>query len=335
MLAADLTMPGRRHRTSLVVLMSVVVVGSLLASLLLALAYVTDPTQRRLIELATLTPWGLPAAAVALVVAAAWPGSRRTRAAGVLAATCLVAVHAWWLAPLYVGQQPAGGPASLVVLAQNFEYGDPTALVDLVRREAVDVLVLTDAGNGRTDVLLEAGIERWLPYAAGLGEEGAVVLSRVPVTGTALLFEEAESRRVEVRAPGLGVVTVVAVHTRPPYAADDWRSDHEQIHAALEGATDPDSAVVLAGDFNATLAHAPMRRLLDLGFTDAAVQANAGLSPTWPAGGHQSRLGITVPAFAAIDHVLTSSRLVVTEVETLALPGADHEAVLATISGAG
>jgi hypothetical protein len=117
MLAADLTMPGRRHRTSLVVLMSVVVVGSLLASLLLALAYVTDPTQRRLIELATLTPWGLPAAAVALVVAAAWPGSRRTRAAAVLAATCLVAVHAWWLAPLYVGQQPAGGPASLVVLA--------------------------------------------------------------------------------------------------------------------------------------------------------------------------------------------------------------------------
>jgi hypothetical protein len=42
-----------------------------------------------------------------------------------------------------------------------------------------------------------------------------------------------------------------------------------------------------------------------------------------------------VPAFAAIDHVLTSSRLVVTEVETFALPGADHEAVLATISGAG
>ncbi len=93
--------------------------------------------------------------------------------------------------------------------------------------------------------------------------------------------------------------------------------------------------MVLAGDFNATLAHAPVRRILDLGFADAAVQVNAGWSPTWPSGGYERRLGVTVPAFAAIDHVMTSPRLVVTQAETVAVPGADHEAVVATISGAG
>lgn len=325
-------MPGRCAS----VVRSSVVLGLLLASLLLALVRVTDPASRRLVELVTLSPLGLPAAAAALVVAIGWSASRGARATGMLVATCLLVVHGWWLAPLYVGPRSAEGSASLVVLAQNFEYGDPAALVDLVRREDVDVLVLTDADTGRIDVLLEAGIETWLPLSAGVGEEGAVVFSRVPVTATALLYDEAESRLVEVRAPGLGAVTIAAIHTRPPYDPDEWRTDHDQVRSALTRLrADRDSAVVLAGDFNATLAHAPMRRLHDLGFTDAAVQVNTGWSPTWPTGGHQQRLGFTVPAFAAIDHVLTSPRLVISRADTVTLPGADHGAVLATISGAG
>jgi len=315
-------------------------VGLLLASLLLALVRVADPTGRRLIELVTLSPLGLPSAALALLGAAAWATTRRARATGVLAATCLVVVHAWWLAPLYVGDHAAGRSASLVVLAQNFEYGDVAALADLVRSRGVDVLVLTDVGTERLDLLLEAGIETWLPYSAGVENHvvhgGAVVLSRVPVTRTAFLYDGAQSRMVEIRAPGLGPVTIVALHAKPPYALDAWRADHEQIHAVLTRLrAEEDSAVVLAGDFNATLAHAPVRRILDLGFADAAAQVNGGWSPTWPSGGHERLLGVTVPTFAAIDHVMTSPRLVVTDAETVAVPAADHEAVVATISGAG
>jgi endonuclease/exonuclease/phosphatase (EEP) superfamily protein YafD len=325
-------MPGRW--TSAVT--SLAVVGLLLGSVLLAAVRVADPGARRLIELASLSPLGLPLAGTALLGALLLRRPRGARVVAVVAATTLVAIHGWWLAPLYAGDRPAAGSASLVVLAQNFEYGDAEALVDLVRAEDVDVLVLTDANGTRIDPLLAAGIEESLPHSAGIGEEGAVVLSRFAVTGTRLLYDESESRLVELEAPGLGPVTIAAVHTRPPYDPDAWRRDHEQVRTALAAVrADGDRAVVVAGDLNATLAHAPLRRLVDLGLTDSAVQANAGWSPTWPAGSHQRRLGLTVPAFAAIDHVLTSPRLVATSSRTVDLPGADHRAVLATVSVAG
>lgn len=319
---------------------SLVVWGLLLASLLLALARVADPTARRFIELVTLTPLGLPLAAAALLVTVTWSRTRRAKVWRGLAATCLMVIHAWWVAPLYLGDKPAGRSASLVVLAQNFEYGDVAALVELVRTRDADVLVLTDVGTDRIELLLDAGLDTLLPHSAGVENHvvhgGAAVLSRVPITRTALLYDDAESRVAVVEAPGIGPVTLVALHTRPPYAPDDWRGDHERIHAALTRIrADGDSAVVLAGDFNATLAHAPVRRILDLGFADAAVQVNAGLSPTWPAGGFERRLGVSVPPFAAIDHVMTSPRLVVTHAATVAVPAADHQAVVATISGAG
>jgi endonuclease/exonuclease/phosphatase (EEP) superfamily protein YafD len=328
-------MPGRWASA----VASVVVVGLLLGSLLLAAIRVADPEARRLIELVSFTPLGLPLAGAALLVALvlrARGGPRRAVVVPLVAAVCLVTVHAWWLAPSYAGTRPSGGPASLVVLAQNFEYGDADALVEVVREEDVDVLVLTDAGSFRVGLLLAAGIEQWLPHSAGIGEGGAVVLSRLPIARTELLYAESESRLVELQVPGLGAVTIAAVHTRPPYDPDAWRHDHEQVRAALAGVrADADRAVIVAGDLNATLAHAPVRRLVDLGFTDSAVQANAGWSPTWPSGGHQRRLGLTVPAFAAIDHVLTSPALVATSSRTVDLRAADHRAVLATISVAG
>lgn len=318
------------------VFMSLLVVGALLASFVLALLRVTDPTSRRLIELVALTPLGLPLAGVAVLAVAAWACPRRRRATALVAAGGLLLLHAWWLAPLYAGARPeAGSTSSIVVLAQNFERGDPAALVGLVRDQGVDVLVLTDVDDARVSELLAAGVEEVLPHAAGVGDNGAVVLSNIPVRSTTLMYEESESRLVELEAPGLGMVTLAALHTAPPYRPDDWRADHEQIRSALARLRDDTHrAILLAGDLNATLAHAPVRRLLDLGFTDAAVQVNAGWSPTWPAGGHERRLGVTVPAFAAIDHVLTSPRLVVTGTGTAELTDADHLGVLATVSAA-
>lgn len=332
-------MPGRWASA----VASLVVVGLLLGSLVLAAVRVADPGARRLIELVSLSPLGLPLAAAALLgalVLRVLGAARLATAVAMVAAVCLVTAHAWWLAPSYAGPRPVGGPASLVVLAQNFEYGDPEALVELVRDEDVDVLVLTDVGTEKLELLHEAGLETMLPHAAGVENHvvhgGSVVLSRLPITRTEPLYADSESRLVELEAPGLGTISIAAVHTRPPYAPGAWRRDHEQVRTALARVrADADRAVVVAGDLNATLAHAPVRRLVELGFSDSAVQANAGWSPTWPSGSHQRRLGLTVPAFAAIDHVLTSPRLVATSSRTLDLRGADHRAVLATISVAG
>jgi endonuclease/exonuclease/phosphatase (EEP) superfamily protein YafD len=80
----------------------------------------------------------------------------------------------------------------------------------------------------------------------------------------------------------------------------------------------------MAGDFNATLDHDAMRRVLDTGYEDAADVVGAGLQPTWPA-------GKKVPAAVAIDHVLADKRVGVRAVSVHTVPGTDHRAVFAEL----
>ena len=82
---------------------------------------------------------------------------------------------------------------------------------------------------------------------------------------------------------------------------------------------------VLAGDFNATLDHGELRRLLGRGYRDAAEQAGSGLRPTWPTDGS------LLPAVVTIDHVLADRRVRVASARTVAIPGSDHRGVLAEL----
>jgi endonuclease/exonuclease/phosphatase (EEP) superfamily protein YafD len=307
----------------------------------LALVRLGDPSSRRLIELVTLTPLGLPLAAagvVASLVLLVTTDGRRLPGLVLVAALALLGVHAWWLAPLYVGSASAAESPPLVVMSLNFEIGDAGDLVEATREHDVDVLVLLEVSRSRMDGLRAAGITTGLPHTAGVEDDhvlGTVVLSRFPVVAYAPLYDGSDSLVVDLDVAGIGQVGVVGVHTRPPYRPESWRADHDQTFAALSRLRADEERVLLAGDFNATLAHAPMRRILGLGFADAADQVGGGWSPTWPTGGHEHRLGLAVPPFAPIDHVLTAPGLVITGAETLEVGGADHLAVLALVSGDG
>jgi endonuclease/exonuclease/phosphatase family metal-dependent hydrolase len=82
---------------------------------------------------------------------------------------------------------------------------------------------------------------------------------------------------------------------------------------------------ILAGDFNASLDHAAMRRLLDRGYKDAAAQVGAGLIPTWPSNKR-------IPPIITIDHVLVDHRVGVKAVSVHDVPGTDHRAVFAELT---
>jgi endonuclease/exonuclease/phosphatase family metal-dependent hydrolase len=83
--------------------------------------------------------------------------------------------------------------------------------------------------------------------------------------------------------------------------------------------------VILAGDFNATLDHAPMRAVLRRGYRDAAEQVGKGLVPTWgPRAGRR-------PGLLVIDHVLVDPRCTVQAVAAYNLPGTDHRVLLAEV----
>ena len=80
---------------------------------------------------------------------------------------------------------------------------------------------------------------------------------------------------------------------------------------------------LLLGDFNATLDHPALRRLIGSGYRDAADTVGAGLRPTWPAD--------AVP-LVTLDHVLVDSRIGVRSVTVHAVPDTDHRAVVAVLA---
>jgi endonuclease/exonuclease/phosphatase (EEP) superfamily protein YafD len=172
----------------------------------------------------------------------------------------------------------------------------------------------------------EAGLAELLPQrVAEPRDEGAGmgIYARVP-----LVPLELDGRRrnplaaATARPPGAPPVDVVAVHPPPPLRGTvaAWRADLR----ALPPATTDGRLRILAGDFNATLDHVELRRLLDTGYEDAAAEVGAGLRATWPEGRR-------LPPPVAIDHVLADRRCGVRAFSVHPIPGTDHRAVVAEL----
>ena len=76
-------------------------------------------------------------------------------------------------------------------------------------------------------------------------------------------------------------VELAAVHPAAPFSSlrtRAWRDDIRTLPPAT-----PDGVLrILVGDFNATLDHAELRRLIDTGYRDAADQVGAACAPPSP-----------------------------------------------------
>jgi endonuclease/exonuclease/phosphatase family metal-dependent hydrolase len=127
--------------------------------------------------------------------------------------------------------------------------------------------------------------------------------------------------RAEMKVPGAGRVEVVSVHlARPlnPLGVAQWSRGFTTLPPA-----EADGVVrILAGDFNATLDHAPLRNLLHAGYVDAANATGTGLTPTF-----RRRLWPPI----TLDHVLVNARCAVLRVAVYDLPRSDHRAVFAEL----
>jgi endonuclease/exonuclease/phosphatase (EEP) superfamily protein YafD len=154
-----------------------------------------------------------------------------------------------------------------------------------------------------------------------------MVFSRYPLTDVARLPITKGTWRMRVQAPT--PFWFVGVHTAQPLSkATAWRSDHAWLLRSVRALTGP---VVLAGDFHATLDHRPMRRLLSVGFADAARQANSGWAPTWPgAGDADGALPFGVHVLT-LDHVLTRGYSAIST-STYTIPRSDHRSLVARLA---
>ncbi|AOS61189.1 endonuclease/exonuclease/phosphatase family protein [Actinoalloteichus hymeniacidonis] len=272
---------------------------------------------------AALTPYTLPLGLLLIVAGFAL----RRWAVALVAAVLTVIMAAVVIPRATPDARPFVQGESVRVLSLNMRYGsaDPAVLVDLVRDRQVDVLSLQELTPAAVTALAEAGIESELPHQVIDPENGA------PGSG---LYSRHEAERIDaipathrqsaaaVTLPDGGEFEIVSVH--PLWPIGDGTTDTWQRElASLPEARSADPIRVLAGDFNATLDHGPLRRLLNSGYQDAADQTGDGLRPTWPAGGT-----ITAPPLT-IDHVLVDNRCAVESFDVLDVPGSDHRAVLA------
>ena len=285
-------------------------------------------------------PWVVPALSFTpQAAAAAWASALLLRRPGPAATAALAgAVLTAAAGPRAVPhrQPPATGPVLRIVTA-NLLFGRaaPEAVAELVGRLQADVLFvqeLTDELAGRLD---QAGLADLLPYRApqpvphrtnSPNSTICMIYARYPLLGGPLPVGSAIRSTARLELPSGPPVELGCIHAAPPKspwspaAAARWRS---QLAAVTRAGRSPR---ILAGDFNATLDHAPFRRLLrEGGYVDTASQAGHGLSFTWG-----PRPGWHL-ALLAIDHVLADRRCAVITTSAHWLAGTDHRALYAEL----
>ncbi|MFC4021379.1 endonuclease/exonuclease/phosphatase family protein [Micromonospora sp. GCM10011542] len=282
-----------------------------------------------LVQALAFTPYVAGGSLLALVLALAL---RRWRPAAVAAVAAVALLGAVAPRALPAAQPATTGPTVRLLTANLLAGGaDAGTLVELVRRHRVDVLTVQEFTPAAQADLDRLGLDRLLPHRqlnAQDGTPGSGLYSRWPISDAGIRhnlggwgFSQAYGT---VSVPGAPPVRVESAHPSAPYALDQvgfWRTDL----AAQPPATPHDGLRILAGDFNATLDHGPLRALVRTGYVDAADATGRGLVGTW--GPYDGDL---IPP-VTIDHVLVDRRIAVRELTVHGLPRTDHRPVLATL----
>jgi endonuclease/exonuclease/phosphatase (EEP) superfamily protein YafD len=221
--------------------------------------------------------------------------------------------------------RPVGVGQEVTVMSANLLVGraEAEAVVDAVKAHDVDVLALQELTPAMVLDFERAGLDRVLPFRHFLDEpggSGSGIASRYPLSPRTLTPPSTlRQAGALVDLPGQDF-EVLSVHPLPPVVdagPERWQRDM----AGLPEREFAGPVRVLAGDFNATLDHAGLRRLLNSGYVDAADEVGAGLTPTWPS-------GALWPPPVAIDHVLVDGRCPVDTFAVVDIPGSDHRAVV-------
>ncbi|MET8144622.1 endonuclease/exonuclease/phosphatase family protein [Sphaerisporangium sp. NPDC005288] len=227
-----------------------------------------------------------------------------------------------------VAQASSGVPFTIMTSNLFFGHGDAQTVVDLVRRHRPDVLNTQELTPGAVEALDAAGLKDLMPYRYLQDEwsaAGSGIFSRHPITRLDGLFQVIGHNMpaAKLTLPGGAQVQVVDVHTLPPLGPQvtEWT---EGLRALPAGpASGPFR--ILAGDFNASLDHAEMRKVVARGYRDAGDTAGGGLTPTWPA-------NKKLPPLITIDHVLADRRISVLGYHVYTVPRTDHRAVITELS---
>jgi endonuclease/exonuclease/phosphatase (EEP) superfamily protein YafD len=220
------------------------------------------------------------------------------------------------------------GP-TLRVLTANMLVGgaDPAVIVGLVRSQHVDLLALQELTPGAQAALESAGLADLLPNRSAHpleGVGGSALYSRFPLRDDGLRLNPFDfgQAKATVTVPGAAPIAVESVHPCAPSDADRSSCWAEGLRGEPPATVDGQVRLLL-GDFNATLDHVLLRRLIATGYRDAADVTGDGLGTTWP----YDKLFLRI----TLDHVLADRRVGVRQVIVDPVRDSDHRAVFAEL----
>lgn len=153
------------------------------------------------------------------------------------------------------------------------------------------------------------------------GHYGSAIFSKLPLSGDVLWVDGWPMTEALIADRNLRIVNVHTVAPISNLSIVRWKAQFGEL--AELAATTPHS-MVMAGDFNATSQHRPLRDLYSAGLHDGFLQAGLGLSPTWPT----NRTG---PPFMRLDRVLLTDDLVALTHQRGPLSASDHRSVIVDV----
>lgn len=259
---------------------------------------------------------------------AAGPPRSRWGAAGPLVVACAsLLLFGAWLGPRAAHRPPVGEGSQLRVATWNaYNSFSPAAARVLLLQGRADVVVLPEQDGGPQ--LLRDLADVGLPTT-----DLAVFTS--PPTGTTISPTTIIVRRpsfvpvpvaqttfgtVHLRATDPALPDIIGLHTVPPLPGlmGRWRTDLALVQQLARA----ERPTVLAGDFNASLLHGPLRALPH---TSALSALPAWQRGTWPTSSPRwLRTGI--------DHVFVPPGWAVSTARVIDIPGSDHAALITTLS---
>ncbi|MEB0288269.1 endonuclease/exonuclease/phosphatase family protein [Cryobacterium sp. 10I1] len=249
-------------------------------------------------------------------------------------ALALVVVQATLLIPAIGWNGPRTAPVgatplrivSANVLLDNTELA--TLAGELVATDA-DVIVLEEVTPEHLATLAASPL--WAAYPERIldalpGYHGSAIFSRLPIEdGGPIDVAGSPMLEARIHTPA-GLVRIIDVHAVAPVTSENtvlWRGQYAEL--ARIAASDT-GTLILAGDFNATLDHAPLRRLVATGLRDAFVESGRGFGATWP------RWDGVVPPLMRLDHVLVSQQVTVVAVTDQTSAGSDHRRLVVDLA---
>jgi endonuclease/exonuclease/phosphatase (EEP) superfamily protein YafD len=227
-------------------------------------------------------------------------------------------------------RSPVSPGTELRVMSANLLEGsaDPVALLNLVKQHSVDVLTLQEYTPEFEAKFQAAGVDGVLAYHVAYAKPsviGSAVYARYPLADKGLRNNPPDFGQAiaEMTVDGR-VFPIESVHTRSPSdrQATPWWTESFGIQPPADPNGPPR---ILAGDFNATLDHSPMRALLATGYRDTADVLGRGLTPTWPYDGRW------LPP-VTLDHILADKRIGVEDYAVVGRDGSDHRPVFAILT---